>query len=134
MIQLRCASPFQTGTSRTPFRIRDYHGAVSLEDIRQSVCPRFPRSAAAHDKDVQVPFVTVTVKPHAEVLRKQDIVGIGFLLVLFTQPCGVSPFCRSMFLSPTVVPSVRIIDANAKGIQQGADQDGLQSIFCIMKR
>lgn len=33
MIQLRCASPFQTGTSRTSFRISDNVGAVHLHQV-----------------------------------------------------------------------------------------------------
>lgn len=134
MIQLRCASPFQTGTSRTPFWICNYQRAIPLEYIRQSVCPGFSCSATAHDKDVQVPFMAVTVKPHAEILCKQDIVGIRLLLVLFTQLRGIPPFGRSVFLTPAVIPPVGIIDADSKGIQKGADQDGLHSIFCIVQR
>lgn len=33
MIQLRCASPFQTGTSRTPLWIGDYIGTVHLHKV-----------------------------------------------------------------------------------------------------
>ena len=34
MIQLRCASPFQTGTSRTSLRVRHNIGAVHLHQVR----------------------------------------------------------------------------------------------------
>ena len=34
MIQLRCASPFQTGTSRTSLRVCDHIGTVHLHQIR----------------------------------------------------------------------------------------------------
>ena len=33
MIQLRCASPFQTGTSRTSLRVRHNIGAVHLHQV-----------------------------------------------------------------------------------------------------
>ena len=44
MIQLRCASPFQTGTSRTTFRIGDDVGTVHLHQIGLDEKARFSRT------------------------------------------------------------------------------------------
>ena len=68
MIQLRCASPFQTGTSRTSFGIGDHHGTVTLHDIDYSICPAFSCTGTAHHKDIQVSFMFIAVQSHAEVL------------------------------------------------------------------
>lgn len=45
MIQLRCASPFQTGTSRTAFRVCDHIGRVHLHQVRFQPEPGFTGTA-----------------------------------------------------------------------------------------
>ena len=40
MIQLRCASPFQTGTSRTALGVGDEIARVKLADVRGDVVER----------------------------------------------------------------------------------------------
>ena len=54
MIQLRCASPFQTGTSRTSLRIGDYIGRVHLHQIRFEPESGFTGTGAADHKHIFV--------------------------------------------------------------------------------
>lgn len=54
MIQLRCASPFQTGTSRTSFRVSDYIAAVHLHKVRLNEKSCFAAAGAADYKHIFV--------------------------------------------------------------------------------
>ena len=69
MIQLRCASPFQTGTSRTGFRIGDDHRTAALHDVRQGKASGFSCTGASHHENVKTSAVLVGVQADAEVLR-----------------------------------------------------------------
>ena len=57
MIQLRCASPFQTGTSRTALRVRDHIRRMALEQVGLDEEPRLAAAGAADDQDIFVPGV-----------------------------------------------------------------------------
>lgn len=52
MIQLRCASPFQTGTSRTSLWVGDEVAGVELADVRGHVVKGLTGARAADHEDV----------------------------------------------------------------------------------
>ena len=54
MIQLRCASPFQTGTSRTSFRVRHNIGTVHLHQVGFQPESGLTGTGAADDQHIFV--------------------------------------------------------------------------------
>ena len=54
MIQLRCASPFQTGTSRTSLRVCDHIRTVHLHQIRFEPESGFTGTGAADHQHIFV--------------------------------------------------------------------------------
>ena len=54
MIQLRCASPFQTGTSRTSLGVRNYIGRVHLHEIWLQPKASLTRTRATNDQNIFV--------------------------------------------------------------------------------
>ena len=63
MIQLRCASPFQTGTSRTPFGIGDQIGAFGRIEARFAKVAGLAAAGAADDQNVLVPGILGIFRP-----------------------------------------------------------------------
>lgn len=57
MIQLRCASPFQTGTSRTSLRVRDDHGTVHHHNRDLYEKPCLTTSGTTDHTDIFVPGI-----------------------------------------------------------------------------
>ena len=57
MIQLRCASPFQTGTSRTSLWISNHIRAVHLHNVRLYKKSGFSRTGTANYQNVFIPGV-----------------------------------------------------------------------------
>ena len=54
MIQLRCASPFQTGTSRTSFRVSDHIGRMKLHEVWLNKETGFTAARTANDQYIFV--------------------------------------------------------------------------------
>ena len=57
MIQLRCASPFQTGTSRTSLRISNHIRAMHLHNVRLYKKSGFSRTGTVNYQNVFIPGV-----------------------------------------------------------------------------
>ena len=79
MIQLRCASPFQTGTSRTTLGISDHIGAVHLHQVGLHEEAGLAGTGTTDDKDVLIPRVLRLFRSavHGQPLGlgEDDIVG-----------------------------------------------------------
>ena len=57
MIQLRCASPFQTGTSRTSFRVRDDIRGMELHEVGLYKEPSLAAARTADHQDIFIPGI-----------------------------------------------------------------------------
>lgn len=79
MIQLRCASPFQTGTSRTAFRVRDDIGAVHLHQVRLQPKSSLAGAGAADYQHIFIPCRFRVLRPavHGKpfCLCQNDVIG-----------------------------------------------------------
>lgn len=78
MIQLRCASPFQTGTSRTAFRVCDNIAAVHLHKRRFDEKPCLAAAGTADNQHIFIPrrfgvFRTIIHRQPFR-LRQEDVV------------------------------------------------------------
>ena len=115
MIQLRCASPFQTGTSRTAFRVCDNIAAVHLHKRRFDEKPCLAAAAAADHDDVLISRVlrllraAVHGKPFR--LREGDIV-LKYWVCVWLYVLGCPPTCAAVLHAFPVLLRVLALDVD----------------------
>lgn len=105
MIQLRCASPFQTGTSRTSFWVGYNITAVHLHKVRLNEKSCLAAAGAADYKNIFVSCILRVLRAAAHHqpfgLRQQHVIfkhGVDIRLYIL----GIAPTCRTVLHAFTV--------------------------------
>ena len=115
MIQLRCASPFQTGTSRTAFRVCDNIAAVHLHKRRFDKKAGLAAAGTADYKNVLVAgiFRLLRAAVHGEPfrLREGDIV-LKYRVCVRLYVLGCPPTGRAVFHAFPVLLRVLALDVD----------------------
>ena len=105
MIQLRCASPFQTGTSRTSLRVRHNIGAVHLHQVGFQPESGLTGTGAANHQYIFVSgsFGVLGAAVHGQALRfRQNHIVLKYRINVRCNILTSSPAGRTIFQTMSI--------------------------------
>ena len=71
----------------------------------------------------------LAVESNADILRHQLVFGWGVLPVFLVHGFGVAPFRTAVFLSASVVPACREINADAHSVAEKQNEDSFYTVL-----
>lgn len=127
MIQLRCASPFQTGTSRTSFRVSHNIAAVHLHKVWLDEKAGLSAAASSNHKDIFVSCILWLLRSaahHQPFRLGQQYVVCKYRVNVGLYILGVAPTGRAIFHALTVFFCVL-----AFGVDNQPDKDSSDTTY-----
>lgn len=130
MIQLRCASPFQTGTSRTALWVSDDKTRIGKHEVWFCEESRLARARTADDNLQKISPVQLTVHAHLQVLGQYDVFACILVAVLLVQFPDTAPGCRTVFLAGSGVLLSGVVEQDRAAVEQQKNSNKFCRVRC----